>query len=243
MKARLHQLGATLLDAVYPPVCQLCCASIVGGPRKTYLCDTCKERLCHDPHPACMRCAATVGPGIDSTAGCLQCAGHFRFQSAIRLGSYDGKLHDAVLRLKNLTGESLTETLGQLLAERYADKRSNYANHIVVPIPLHFIRRWRRGFNQSAAIGQSLAHMWGIPSHGGVLRRIRSTPLQAGQSATARRENVRGAFRLSRTNSIQGRNILLVDDGMTTGATADEAAKVLLAGGASRVDVAILARR
>jgi uncharacterized protein (TIGR03000 family) len=113
---------------------------------------------------------------------------------------------------------------------------------VVVPVPLHWWRRWRRGYNQSAALAYGLAAGLKLSCQPGWLRRIRNTPPQTSQTLAGRRENVRGAFRARTGVPLRGRSVLLVDDVMTTGATASEAARALRAGGAARVVVAVLAR-
>ncbi|MEO0882304.1 MAG: ComF family protein [Pseudomonadota bacterium] len=115
---------------------------------------------------------------------------------------------------------------------------------MIVPVPLHYRRLVSRGYNQAGWIATALAGQSGRPVHHGVLKRVRSTPSQAGRSARERRRNVRGAFavRPSYRKKIDGQRILLVDDVLTTGATAASAAKALSKAGAADVSVLVLAR-
>jgi ComF family protein len=112
----------------------------------------------------------------------------------------------------------------------------------VVPVPLHWVRRWQRGYNQSSAIAYGLASRLRLPFRPGWLRRTRNTPSQTKQTASGRRDNVRGAFAVPRRVRLDGQTVLLVDDVMTTGATASEAARALRKAGAGRVAVAVLGR-
>jgi ComF family protein len=112
---------------------------------------------------------------------------------------------------------------------------------LVVPVPLHWWRRWRRGYDQGAALARGLAGRLGLPC-ASCLCRTRHTPRQAEQTPSARRDNVRGAFRTSARAPVKGKSVLLVDDVMTTGSTATEAARALRDAGAARVVVAVLAR-
>jgi ComF family protein len=114
---------------------------------------------------------------------------------------------------------------------------------VVVPIPLHWRRRWTRGYNQSEAVARALAERLGLPCRPGWLVRIRPTQYQPTVSATARWENVRGAFRVGFRAAVRGVRILLVDDVLTTGATADAAATALTKAGTAQVAVAVLAHR
>jgi ComF family protein len=122
------------------------------------------------------------------------------------------------------------------------DRFVSLAVDCVVPVPLHWLRRWRRGYNQSSSLALGLSSRLGLPLQNWWLKRIRNTPSQKALSRTARQENVRGAFQVRSSAACKGRSILLVDDVVTTGATVHEAARVLRAAGAGRVVVAALAR-
>jgi ComF family protein len=150
-------------------------------------------------------------------------------------------LRDVILRLKHLQGDMLAELAGELWAEHAGPALRDAHADVVVPIPLHWWRRWRRGYNQSLALARGMAARLYIPCRPRLLRRIRNTPLQTQQAPSVRPVNVRGAFRAGR-RGLAGKTVLLVDDVMTTGSTVNEAARVLRAAGAVRVIVAVLAR-
>jgi ComF family protein len=184
-----------------------------------------------------------VGPFGVADGRCPNCRQQgFAFASALRLGEYDGLLRRAVLRLKDRRGEGLAEVIGERWAQRAGGTFRALNVNGIVPVPLHFWRRMLRGYNQSAAFARGLGRGLGIACVSGSLRRVRHTPRQTGQTAARRRHNVRGAFAVRRGAAVAGRSLLLVDDVMTTGATADEAARALRAAGAARVAVAVLAR-
>jgi ComF family protein len=145
--------------------------------------------------------------------------------------------------MKSSGGEGLAEMIGRLFWERWSSRLKASGIDLVVPIPLHWKRRWMRGYNQAAAIGRELALGLGVKFAPKLLRRVRHTPQQIQPSAAARKENVRGAFAVSRRASLGTGTVLLVDDVLTTGSTASEAARTLRAAGASKVMVAVLARR
>jgi ComF family protein len=159
----------------------------------------------------------------------------------LRLGSYEGLLREVILRLKHLSGDGLAELLGELWAEHADAKLRDVHANAIVPVPLHWRRRWKRGYNQSLALARGLAARLRVPCRPSWLRRIRHTPEQTQQTPNARRGNVRGAFRAP-AKILPGHTILLVDDVMTTGSTAHEAATALRNAGATRVIVAVLAR-
>jgi ComF family protein len=158
------------------------------------------------------------------------------------MGPYEGRLREVVLRLKHHSGEGLAELLGELWVDQARQAFQAAQADVVVPVPLHWWRRWRRGYNQSVALALGTSGRLGLPCHPGWLRRIRHTPHQTYLSAAARRDNVRGAFRARPAAGLKDRTVLLIDDVMTTGATVGEAARALRDAGARRVVVAVLAR-
>jgi ComF family protein len=150
-------------------------------------------------------------------------------------------LREVILRLKYSSGEELAELLGDLWAENAASRLRELTADTVIPVPLHWWRHWRRGYNQSEALARALARELGLPCRPGWLRRIRNTPKQTNQTPSDRLVNVKGAFKTSVTAAVKGKTILLVDDVLTTGSTCSEAAHVLRTAGAARVIVAVLA--
>jgi ComF family protein len=235
-----RELGQGLLQLLYPGCCLSC-----GRPLAAtcpHFCDSCRATLLTDPHRSCPRCAVGVGPFALLEGGCAACRGQpLPFQAALRLGPYDGLLRDLILRLKYHSGECLAEVLGELWAAHAAAQFHALQAEAVVPVPLHWLRRLTRGYNQSAAVAGGVARVLRLPCRPWWLRRVRNTPKQVGQSFAARQENVRGAFRARRRAPVAGRRVLLVDDVMTTGATLGEAARALRAAGAAQVAVAVLA--
>jgi ComF family protein len=235
-----RHLLAGAQDLVYPACCFLCERRLPAG--SPHFCPNCHQKLFTDPHPCCPRCAGTIGPFALIDGRCRACRDEsLAFEQAVRLGPYDGLLREVILRLKHQTGEVLAELLGEYWADAAAARFAQLQCDVIVPVPLHWIRRWRRGYNQSASLGRGLSMRLGIPRQSW-LRRVRNTPEQTKQTLAGRRANVRGAFRVRSGVALQGRSVLLVDDVMTTGATAGEAARVLRKSGASRVAVAALAR-
>jgi ComF family protein len=151
-------------------------------------------------------------------------------------------LRDTILRLKQWTGEDLAEVLSKLWAKRLRDKLTPFSPAAVIPIPLHWRRRLIRGYNQSGVIARCLANELGVPCWPRALRRIRPTPQQTLQSsATARRENVKQAFATRDGYAFAGQTLVLVDDVLTTGATASEAARALRTHKPKAIYVAVLA--
>jgi ComF family protein len=235
-----RELARGLLHLLYPGACAAC-----GRPlpaEQAHFCAACHATLTADPHPVCPRCAGTVGPFVPLADGCTRCRDvSLHFESALRLGPYDGRLRELVLRMKHGSGEGLAELLGLLWAEQAGTRLRALGATAVVPVPLHWRRRWARGYNQSEALARALAGHLGVPCRPRWLRRVRHTPMQTRQAPSQRPRNVRDAFR-ARPGACAGQVVLLVDDVLTTGSTASEAARALHAAGAARVVVAVLAR-
>ncbi len=148
-----------------------------------------------------------------------------------------------MLRMKFLPGEGLADMIGRTFAEAHGAELSALEIDTVVPVPLHWWRKWKRGFNQAESVARELAAGLNAAFAPRLLSRVRWTPQQTQPTRTARQENVKGAFRVGRGARLRGRTVLLVDDVLTTGSTASEAARTLLATGAERVVVAVVARR
>jgi ComF family protein len=183
-----------------------------------------------------------VGPFAASESGCPNCKDRdFRFHAALRLGPYDGKLREAILKIKHVAAADLADSLGRLLADHQEERLVNEAIEAVVPIPLHWWRQLQRGYNQSNSLARPIAARLGLPLRSRWLRRRRCTPHQMGRTLTARQANVHGAFQAV-GQGMRGKTVLLVDDVMTTGSTCSEAARALRQAGTKRVIVAVLAR-
>jgi len=242
MRRPAAEFARNALHWLYPDVCLVCGAGF-GAPRNG-MCESCRHAVTTDPFPACPWCAQTVGPHTDTASGCAECRGHaLGFERAHRLGPYNGVLREAVLRIKALSGEGLADMLGRAFAECRGAALRAEAPDVVAPVPLHWWRKWTRGYNQSEAVARELAAGFGVPFAPRLLRRVRWTPQQLQPTRAARKENVKGAFGVARSARVLGKAVLLVDDVMTTGSTLGEAARTLTAAGAARVIVAVLARK
>src|SRR5262249_6786305 len=157
-----HQLGQGLLQLLYPAVCNVCGDSLQSEQR--HFCPDCKAALTSDPQATCPRCASSVGPHVNLEGGCSRCRDiALHFDQALRLGPYDGLLREQVLRLKNWTGDWLAENIGELWAEQREVQLREVSANVVIPVPLYWLRRLNRGYNQSEALAHALARRLKLP--------------------------------------------------------------------------------
>jgi ComF family protein len=176
---------------------------------------------------------------LDASGRCSLCRlGINGFDAAYSFGEYDGALRELIHLFKYGGVAPLANTLGALLSRALP---RDAAVDVIVPMPLHWRRRWRRGFNQSELLARSVGQRTGVPVACAVRRR-RATPPQAGLTRAERRDNVIGAFAVRDRGAVSGRRVLLIDDVLTTGATASACASVLKRCGARSVTVLTVAR-
>jgi ComF family protein len=223
-----------LLDVFFPPRCAACREllppvdepGVIGA-----LCASC-EMILEPIAESCARCGLPGSPG-DRCESCLQHPPAFDQARAAFL--YGGAIADVLHHFKY---EDHSELAGPLADHVAALDLPDV--DVVAPIPLHAARRRQRTYDQALYLARAVARQRGWPFDAGLLTRIRPTPRQVGQHREERAANVRGAFRAS--ERAQGRTVLLVDDVVTTGATASECARALKNAGARRVIVASVAR-
>jgi ComF family protein len=239
----LREAWNAVTDLVLPPACARCSCDLFAPAVRPFLCDECRGELRLAPVTRCGRCAARVGLATTYEAGCVLCRdARLRFDRVLTLGGYDGALREAVLRMKRSRDEPLSIAVGQLVAGGLdADLRS-LKSDVILPVPMHWRRRLRRSTNSPELMVEMISAAIGVPWSRRSLRRIRDTTPQGELSPGKRKENVRGAFWVTRQTSWKDLRVLLVDDILTTGATCSEIARELKRAGASRVDVVVAAR-
>ena len=152
--------------------------------------------------------------------------------------AYDDLSRSLAIRLKYGRKVAIARTMARYMAPLV----SSADQPLLVPVPLHRTRLWSRGFNQSALVARELSHRLGIVTDPYSLIRLRRTPPLKGMSATQRRKTVAGAFRVSDKAAVAGKTVILIDDVLTTGSTADACAKTLKKAGAARVELVSWAR-
>jgi ComF family protein len=243
--------AATLFFTFFPADCRICGSPLIRVSRLP-VCESCLIALRPLQGSYCSVCGEVlhIATGIDAAESrCLLCQrADPPFERAVAYGSYDGGLRDLIHVLKFQQVRPAAAVLGCVLAETMAqlEKTMPVGTIAVVPVPLHKRKQSQRGFNQAEMIARGALKQLSRPKRfdlcAGVLLRRRETGSQIGLTRHQRRENLRGAFAVGDPSRILNRDVLLIDDVLTTGTTASECARVFLRAGAARVWVATVAR-
>jgi ComF family protein len=244
LRARLR-LGAqetwrSALGLLYPPTC-IACQAATGEPHT--LCAACWSGVRFIERPYCERLGTPftvdLGQPLLSPAAI---ADPPVFQRARAVAEYDGTASLLVHRLKYNDRLELARALGGMMTRAGAELVVDA--DVIVPVPLHRWRLWWRRFNQAMALAKAVSTESRVPCDPFLLARVKRTRRQVGLTKAQRQENLQGAFRVPAEAKarLQGRRVLLVDDVLTTGSTANAASRALLRGGAASVDVLAFAR-
>lgn len=226
---------APILELFYPLHCDGCGAALF---EKTHLCQACWESVKRLPESICKRCSYK----IVAEERCNNCADRkLYFVAGVSAFQYEGLVRQLLHRFKYGRDQSLKKVLGELLSVALEDLRLRQVFfEAVVPVPLHRLREREREFNQAHLLAQEVAHRLQRPLKP-LLKCFRATSYQARSNRNERIKNRKGLFFLKKQQQLSG-SYLLVDDVLTTGATLDAAAKVLLDAGASGVWAVTVAR-
>ena len=231
----VRDLGRLLLDFALPARCPGCAEVIeeVGA-----FCPTCWGAMEWLGNSGCQQCGLPLeGTEADICGRCLADPPKLdRMRAAV---AYDDLPRSIALRLKYGGKVALARTMARYMTPLKGDWENG---SVVIPVPLHRWRLWRRGFNQSTLVAQELSKSWGLTTESRLLRRVKRTRPLKGMNHAQRRKAVAGAFALADADRIKGRTVILVDDVLTSGSTAEACAKVLRRAGASRIELICWAR-
>ena len=243
-KGRLARAPEKFLDLLLPPHCLTCDAEV---ERQGSFCATCFSRLNLISAPFCARCGVPfthegeAERGADGALSCTPCLtrapGFAVARAALR---YDEGAKRLILPFKHADRTEMAAPLARLMARAGGDLLQ--AADILVPVPVHWRRLIARRYDQAALLAQRLGRLSGRRVVPDVLRRRRATVPLGDKGAAERAALVADAFSVARPARVAGQRVLLVDDVMTSGATAEACARALLAAGAARVEVLAAAR-
>jgi ComF family protein len=242
----LVKLGASLargaIDLLLPPTC-LACENPVE--RQGLLCAECFPRHHFITAPLCARCGVPfTHPGEAGPDGlCQSCLARPPvFSRARAVWRYDAASRDIILPLKHADRTELAPALARLMAT--AGRELLEGADLIVPVPLHYRRLVARRYNQAALLARGIGRIVGVAVVPDLLRRVRATPSLGDLGAAERAAVLAGTIAVAPRHRVRlaGRRVVLIDDVLTSGATANECARVLLAEGAAAVDVLVAAR-
>jgi len=239
-RAGAREAWHSALSLLYPPTC-IACQAATGEAHA--LCAACWSQVRFIERPFCERLgtpfAVDLGQPLLSPAAI---ADPPVFQRARAVAEYDGMASLLVHRLKYNDRLELARALGGMMARAGAELLAEA--DVIVPVPLHRWRLWRRRFNQAMALARTVAVESGVACDPFLLARVKHTRRQVGLTKAQRQENLQGAFRvpLDARPRLKGKRVLLIDDVLTTGSTANAASRALLRGGAASVDILAFAR-
>ncbi|HXW71408.1 MAG TPA: ComF family protein [Methylocella sp.] len=237
-----EKAASAALDTIYPPSCLSCRAATgeAGG-----LCAACWSRVRFIERPYCERLGTPFETdlgtdGLLSPEAVADPPVYWRARAVAHFE--DGPVRHLVHRLKYGDRMELAKPMGAWMAR--AGEELLVEADLLVPVPLHRRRLAARRFNQAQALAKAISNASGVPADPFILERVKPTSSQVGLSKSQRGLNLQGAFCLrgGMGGKVDGRAIVLVDDVMTTGATANAASRALLRAGAARVDVLVFAR-
>ncbi len=235
----LKQAFAPLVDLAYPPRCPLCGAAIA---EQRGLCGTCWSQLVIPGEPACSTCQRPLGRQSGEAVQCGACLADPPWHGGITAATlYNDTARDLVLALKHGGKIALAPMLAHQVLARLPVLEGEW---LVVPVPLHRWRLWRRGFNQSALLAREIARTLEQPLVVDALLRRKATPSLGGLGRKARSRALSGAIvtNPARVAQLRGASVLLVDDVMTSGATTDACIGALRKARVKKVRIACFSR-
>ncbi len=238
-RVSLAQTLAPVIDLVFPPRCPLCGEGLLA---QSGLCAACWSGLTIPGEPACTSCQRPFAGGIAEGSVCAPCLAYPPRHDGVAAGTlYNDTSRRLVLAFKHGRRIALAPMMARLISARMAAIDESW---LIVPVPLHRWRLWRRGFNQAALLATEVARLKGARVEVDALLRRKATPILGGLNRKARARALAGAIAINprRANLLRGAKVVLVDDVLTSGATSGACVRVLRRAGAEKVVVACFAR-
>jgi ComF family protein len=248
----MSEAASSIFAAIFPSECRFCNAPLSNTSRLP-VCTDCSSKIVPLVGLRCKLCAQSLPEGYPNAhdGRCGECAHEVpAYTRAVSFGAYENELREMIHLLKYKHVRSAADFLGALIAESATSLVPEMAESVlVVPVPLYKRKLSERGFNQAEMLAYATTSRLSkqikrtkFETMTSVLFRRRATESQVGMTREQRKTNLRGAFAVPRKDRVKGRDILLIDDVLTTGATVSECARVLRRAGAAQVWVATAAR-
>ncbi len=239
-----------------PPTC-IACQDLLSDHCEVLVCQDCRSNICR-PELSCFchGCGAWLRRDLAAVDECRYCQPvDMPFSSVVSIANYSGLMNQLVVKMKSRNGQNTAIQMGNWLGTVLSThwRQLGIQIDLVTPMPIHWMRRWSRGFNVASLLAESVCQFDRLQRKSGLslidhrkpvrlLRLNRKTRKQGTLTLNQRFQNVKGCFQFSGKHDIDSKSILLVDDVMTSGATAVEAARTLLQAGAGQVHLALVAR-
>lgn len=240
--AVLKELLNGLYNLLFPSNCILCKKYFKGEGQESVLCQDCQSTIELNKPPFCQRCSRHLEEYADQSL-CTECRSqHYHFDRAWGICRYNLSVRRLIHLFKYGEKTALRHTFSRIIAtfiESYHVDIKDF--NLIVPVPLHAARLRERGYNQSELLTDLLALRFKTPASKRNLIRIRHTQNQAHLGQKERWTNIQAAFKIKHSTEFLDKSVLVIDDLMTTGATASEAARTLKEAGAKKVSVLTLA--
>ena len=239
----LKTFAATALELIYPKNCISCKAGIFDKENKFLICQDCFEGIEKNLPPFCAKCGRHLELDETENGICRQCKKRkFYFDSCFSVCIYDGIIKDLIHKFKYSNKTVLADAFSKLMFDFIRNFHVELDDYdIMLPVPLHSTRLREREYNQSEVLSERINKFAGIAISRNDIIRLRNTKSQITLDKEARWQNLKDAFKVVRPAVFEEKNVLIVDDLITTGATASELAKSLKQAKAKKVSVLTLA--
>jgi len=246
-KSMIEYIKEGLLNFIFPLDCKMC-EKPIRESKGYSICEDCFKTIELIERPYCIKCGKPLIPSVffkqNREILCLDCKRKkYSFEFSRSTGIYDKVLKKCIHLFKYYGEKKLAKPLGKLMVD-YLVKNDEFKKKIdlIIPVPLHKNDLRKRGFNQSILLGRVVGNYFSISVGEKVLIKKKLTPFQANLSKKEREKNILRAFLVEKPKEIKGKNILILDDVFTTGATVEECTKELMKARAKNIFVLTLAR-
>lgn len=233
-----------LVNLAYPPFCVICNKKVLHTRQDLLICEGCFNKIKKNPPPYCKKCGRSLNGLADNVQICWECSERsFHYERSWSCFLYDGVVKDAIHLLKYSKKVSLIKLFCFLLTG-FLRENTEILKDIdgILAVPLHAVKLREREFNQAYMLTEAIVKEFNTSDFSGYLRRTAATAPQSGLGRNKRFDNVKGTFAVAGSRPMSGKNLLIVDDLFTTGATLNECARVLSKAGAKTIRCLTFAR-